>query len=337
MRAIAFFFVLLWAMIVVTFRRLMRGPVHPLFSWTQELLAHVLRQGLQRGLQMPLAQARARLPASPIPEPLQHALTLDKRVQLGGRPAEVTTPRGWCEGDPELLYLHGGGYVACSPGTHRELVARIAVASGARCHSLDYRLAPEHPFPSALEDALAAYRELLGRGIPSDRLLIGGDSAGGGLSVATLLSLRQEGEPLPAGAVLLSPWVDLNGAEGYEGENLNYCYLVPEALELYADCYLQERDADDPLASPVHADLSGLPPLLVQTGSAEGIHTQILTLARRAEDAGVEVTLQVGEGMFHAWQAFARFLPEARSAIDGVGEFVRARVRRPESLEPPPS
>ena len=328
MRAVAFFFVLLWAMIVVTLRRLVRGPVHPLFDWTKELLAHVLRRGLVQGLQLPLAQARARLPAAPIPEPLQHALTLDKRVQLGGRPAEVTTPRGWREGDPELLYLHGGGYVACSPGTHRELVARIAVAAGARCHSLDYRLAPEHPFPAALEDALAAYRELLGRGIPADRLLIGGDSAGGGLSVATLLSLRQEGDALPAGAVLLSPWVDVNGAEGYEDENLNYCYLVPEALELYADCYLQERDAADPLASPVHADMAGLPPLLVQTGSVEGIHAQILTLARRAEDAGVEVTLQVGEGMFHVYQAFARFLPAARPAIDAIGEFVRAQAPR---------
>jgi len=328
MRTIAFVFALLWAMIVISVRRLVRGPIHPLFSWTKELLAHVLRRGLQVGLTMPLAQARARLPVSPIPEPLLHAVELQTKLELGGRPAEVTTPRGWREGDPELLYLHGGGYVACSPGTHRELVARIAVAAGARCHSLDYRLAPEHPFPAALEDALAAYNELLERGIEPDRLLICGDSAGGGLSLSTLLKLRQEERALPAGAVLLSPWVDLNGAEAYAQENASYCYLVPEALELYADCYLQERDADEPLASPVRADLVGLPPLLVQTGSAEGIHTQILTLARRAEEAGVEVTLQVGEGMFHVWQAFARWLPEARPYIDKVGAFIRSQTGR---------
>ena len=327
-RLIRFLLVLIGAMFIVTVRRLARGPVHPLFFWRKELVAHILRRGIQEGLNLPLAVARRRLPPAPIPRSLTGLVHHATGGKLAGRRVELMTPDGWREGLPEVLYLHGGGYVSCSPATHRELVARIAAASGARCHALDYRLAPEDPFPAALDDCVAAYHELLARGSEPGRLLLAGDSAGGGLAVAMLVRLRQEGAPLPAGAALLSPWVDLSCAGESLQANARYCYLVPAALELYAALYLQETDADEPLASPLRADLTGLPPLLIQTGSVEGIHSEILELARRATEAGVQTTLQVGEGMFHVWQAFARVLPEGLPYIDRIGEFIRSRCAR---------
>ncbi|RMG96265.1 MAG: alpha/beta hydrolase [Chloroflexi bacterium] len=226
--------------------------------------------------------------------------------------------------DRLLLYFHGGGYVIGSSTTHQDLAWRLSAATQARVFSLDYRLAPEHPFPAAVEDALAAYRWLLTQGFTADRLALAGDSAGGGLVMAVLVALRDAGEPLPATAVCLSPWVDL----ALTGKSLTTNaaadpVITRERLAEYAQLYLGETDPQIPLASPLYADLNGLPPLLIQAGSAEILLDDASRLAARAEAAGVAVTLDIWEEMIHVWQAFAAVVPESQEAIARIGEFVR--------------
>ncbi|MEY4950698.1 MAG: hypothetical protein RL698_2909 [Pseudomonadota bacterium] len=245
---------------------------------------------------------------------------------IEGVPAEWLTAEG---ADPGrvLLYLHGGGYVIGSINTHRDLGARLSRATGARALLIDYRLAPENPHPAAVEDSVKTYRWLLARGYDPRRIAIGGDSAGGGLAVATLVALRDAGDPLPACGVCLSPWVDL----AHEGESMTTrAHLDPmvqgDGLRRMAEMYLGEHHAKTALASPLHADLSGLPPLLVQVGTAEILLDDSTRLAERARAAGVDVEFEAWDDMIHVWQAFAAILPEARDAIDRIGSFVRDRT-----------
>jgi acetyl esterase/lipase len=244
---------------------------------------------------------------------------------VAGVPAEwVTTP----DVDPArtVLYLHGGGYVIGSVNTHRDLAGRISRAAGARVLNVDYRLAPEHPHPAAVDDATAAYRWLLGSGQDPRRLAVAGDSAGGGLTVATLVALRDQKQPLPAAGVCLSPWVDLEGT----GDSMTTCaeldpMVQKEPLGRMARFYLGDLDARTPLAAPLYADLSGLPPLLIQVGTAETLLDDATRIAERARKAGVDVTLEVWDDMIHVFQAFAPMLPEGQQAIDKIGEYLRAR------------
>lgn len=310
------------AMLIVSARRAVRGARFPGWRWRKEVICHTLRVQGRRTTRLPIETVRARFPASQLPRRLAKQVALEA-VYPNGVPAEQVTPHGWTPSDPTVLYMHGGGYAIGSPQTHRELVARIALAAQARCVSIDYRLAPEHPCPAAVDDAIAAYRALLESGTPPGSIVFGGDSAGGGLAVATLLRLLTTDDPMPGAAVLLSPWVDMSCAGESIDRNAPYCYLQRPAIELFARQYLQGRPPQDPVASPVHADLSGLPPLLVQAGSAEALYSECVLLAERARAAGVNVTLQIGEGMVHVWQAFARILPEARAFIDDVGRFIR--------------
>jgi len=244
-------------------------------------------------------------------------------VDAGGVPAEwITTPNVLDE--RVIYYLHGGGYAIGSINTHREMVSRLSRAASARVLIIDYRLAPENPFPAALGDSITAYRWLLSSGVSPDRLVIAGESAGGGLTLATLVSLRDAGEPLPRAEVCLSPWVDL----ALTGE-LDATYseeadpLVDGALGLiWAKAYLGDTSPRTPLASPLYADLTGLPPLLIQVGTAEGILDDSRRLTDRARTAGVEVILEPWEDMFHMWHFFAAILPEGQQAIDRIGEFI---------------
>jgi len=325
---------LLRAMFVVSARRAFRGPRFPGWRWRKEVISHVLRVQGRQTVRLPIQRVRARFPTSQLPRQIAKQVALE-RVHPNGVPAEQVTPHGWTRSDPTVLYMHGGGYAIGSPETHRELVARIALAARARCVSIDYRLAPEHPCPAAVDDAIAAYRALLGSGTQAGSIVFGGDSAGGGLVMATLLRLLTTNDPMPRAAVLLSPWVDMSCTGDSIDANAPYCYLQRPALELFARQYLQGRPPDDPVASPVHADLSGLPPLLVQAGSAEALYSECLLLAERARAAGVNVTLQVGDGMVHVWQAFARILPEARAFIDHVGHFVRDQTGVTVEVSPP--
>jgi acetyl esterase/lipase len=246
-------------------------------------------------------------------------------VTANGVPAEwVAAPDA--DDDRVVLYLHGGAYVIGSINTHRDLAGRISRASGARVLNVDYRLAPEHPHPAAVDDATAAYRWLLEQDHASGDLAVAGDSAGGGLTVATLVALRDGGQPMPAAGVCLSPWVDLEGT----GESMTTCaHLDPmvqkEHLVRMAKLYLGGHDPRTPLAAPLYADLSGLPPLLIQVGTAETLLDDSQRIAERARNAGVDVTLDVWDDMIHVFQAFAPILPEGQQAIERIGEYLRAR------------
>jgi len=229
-----------------------------------------------------------------------------------------------------LLYLHGGGYVLGSINTHRRLVADIARASGARALAIDYRLAPEHPFPAAIEDATAAYRWLLAQGVAPERIVVAGDSAGGGLTASTLLALRDAGDPLPAAAVLISPWLDLTcTCDSMTTKAAADPIIEHDPLKRWGDAYLGGADARTPLASPLFAELAGLPPLLIHVGTAETLLDDSLRFAERALAAGVGVTLEAWDGMIHVWHAFAFMLPEGQQAIDRIGAYMRERVAVP--------
>lgn len=245
---------------------------------------------------------------------------------IPGIPAEWLIP-GNARSGRALLYLHGGGYVIGSIRTYRDMVSHLAFAAQCRALVVEYRLAPENRFPCAVEDALTSYRWLLSQGYEPGNIAIAGDSAGGGLAAATLVSLRDAGDPLPAAAMLLSPWTDLEGtgeslrSVGWKDPMLNKGIIFKMAAS-----YLGGADARDPLASPVYADLKGLPPLLIQVGTCEILLDDARRLARRAEEAGVSVTLEVWEGMFHVWQFFCPLAPESRKAMENIGRFYRERV-----------
>ena len=237
----------------------------------------------------------------------------------------------WCERDDVdskrvLLYLHGGGYTFGGLDTHRDLVSRLAQACRARVFLLEYRLAPEDPFPAAPEDCLAAYRALLDQGTEPEHLVVGGESAGGGLTLSTLVSARDQGWPLPAAGVLISPWLDLTSESPSIRRNSGTDYLNLRMLEACARAYTTEAERRDPRASPLFAELSGLPPLLVQAGDAEAILDDATRIAHLSRRAGVETTLEVWPDMIHAWHIFASFVPEGDQAIARVGEFVRGHT-----------
>lgn len=234
----------------------------------------------------------------------------------------VTTERS----DPHrvVLHLHGGAYILGSPRTHRGLGATLARTAHARVLLPDYRLAPEHPFPAALDDAVATYRWLVHeRGVDPDRVAVSGDSAGGGLALALLVRLRDEGEPLPACYVGLSPWTDLAGTGASMRDNAGLDpWLRPELSPLAAMAYAGDRSLDDPLVSPLYADLAGLPPMLVHAGDHEILLDDARRTVVRAREAGVPADLGVFPGLWHVFQAFPG-IPESRWSLREIGAFIR--------------
>lgn len=224
-----------------------------------------------------------------------------------------------------VLWLHGGGYCMGSLATARDLAGRVARAAPARVLTIDYRLAPECPFPAAVEDVVSGYRWLLTQGVEPADIVIGGDSAGGGLAIAALLALRDAGDPLPAGAVCVSPFADLE----VRGRSMETRAAVDPLgtrvlIERMASLYLGSTDPRTPLASPVVADLGGLPPTLIQVGSDDVLLDDATRLAARVAEGGGDVTLEVVGGAPHVWHVFASFLPEAEQAIDRIGAFLRS-------------
>ncbi|MBE3067589.1 MAG: alpha/beta hydrolase [Chloroflexi bacterium] len=232
--------------------------------------------------------------------------------------------------DTAVLYLHGGCYTLCSPATHRGLTGAIALACKSRMLVPNYRLAPEHPFPAALEDAIATYRWLLAQGLAPHHIAIGGDSAGGGLTLATALCLRDSGDPLPAALFLLSPWTDLT----FSGESHNTRRAVDpifggesESKEPFAPAYLGQETPSNPLISPLLADLRGLPATIIHVGDDEILLDDSTRLGEKMEAAGVDVRIRVWDGLWHVFQAFVPFLPEARQSVAEIGEFIRRRIK----------
>jgi len=287
------------------------GPVHDEMT-LDDLAARAvtLRRGIDR-----LAE-RGRVPG-------------DTRIQpitSGPVPGEWVRPAG-SNPDRVILHLHGGAYTLCSPATHRLLVRGLAKVSKAVAFVPDYRLAPEHPFPAAVEDAVATYRWLIeDQRIDPERIAVTGDSAGGGLAVATLLQARQQGLPLPGAYVGLSPWTDLTGASPSIEENNGRDILfgaIPTALaarlgELYAS------DTSHPLASPVYADLTGLPPMLVHVGGNELIRDDGIRLVERARTYGVDASAGIFDGLWHVFQVFP--IPESRRSLREIGGFIRRHL-----------
>jgi acetyl esterase/lipase len=226
-----------------------------------------------------------------------------------------------------ILYLHGGGYVLGASATRRNLASRLAIAAGAQALVPEYRLAPEHPFPAGVQDAVAVYEALLNNGAAASTMVVMGDSAGGGLCAALLLSLRDAGRPLPALGVLISPWTDLtlSGKSYRTRANLDPIDRLPP-LRHMANCYVGSGDRTTPLASPLFGDLRGLPPLLIQVGDHEVLLDDSVAFAEKAHASGVQVQLDVWPEMWHVWHTASPALPEANEAIDRIGAYVRGRM-----------
>jgi len=246
-----------------------------------------------------------------------------EQAKVHGLSAEWLTPKE-SRGDKLLLYLHGGAYIMGNCATHRQMVSYIARYSGIKALLPEYRLAPEHPFPAAIEDVVGLYRSLLDDGYSAEDIVIAGDSAGGGLAMATLLSLRDAGDPLPAAACLLSPWLDLAATgESMTTRAKKDPWFQPEDMPIVASYYCREDEVRDPLVSPVYADLSGLPPLYIQVGEDEILLSDSTRAAEKVRAAGGEVEIEIWPGMWHVFQAFLQQVPESKKAVKKIGRFVR--------------
>lgn len=246
-------------------------------------------------------------------------------VMADGVPAQWIDVPGADQG--VILYLHGGAYTLGSINVHRELVARLVRATRMRGFGIDYRLAPEHLYPAALNDAVTAYRWLLSQGGDPARIVIAGDSAGGGLALAALVALRDGGDPLPAAAVFISPWADLAGTGGSMRSKARAdSILDPADLLARAKSYAGAEPLDSPLVSPLYADFSDLPPLLFQVGTDEILLDDAVRCAERARQAGVDVSLQVWDGLWHVFQMFS-FLPETKEAVAKIAAFVSQKLK----------
>jgi acetyl esterase/lipase len=260
-------------------------------------------------------------------------------VDAGGVAAEWTGVDGAADPSGTVLYFHGGGYLQGSPLTHRRLVAALCRAAGVRALSVDYRLAPEHRFPAALDDATAAYRWLIGPGGEDPgRVILAGDSAGGGLSAALILHLLAEGLPGPAGAYLISPWTDLAGTgDSVRTRAAVDPMIVGDGIVDAARLYLGDRPATDPLASPLYGDFTGAPPVLIQVGDHEVLLDDSTRLSDRCRQAGVETELTVWPEAFHVFQMLVELIPEADQAVAEAGSWIAsvlagARKSAPESV-----
>lgn len=249
--------------------------------------------------------------------------TCFSEVDAGGVRAEwVVAPTA--DVGRTVVYLHGGGYCIGSLTSHRAMLSHLSAAAAARVLAVDYRLAPEHPHPAALDDAVTAYRwALTDGGALAARSVLGGDSAGGGLTVATLVALRDAGEPLPAAAVCLSPWTDLTASgTSITTKAAEDPMVRVEDLERWAAAYRGRTPASASSVSPLFADLAGLPPMLLDVGTSEVLLDDARRLAERARAAGIDVTLTVADDMLHVWHFFAGTVPEADEAVARVGEFI---------------
>jgi acetyl esterase/lipase len=306
-----------------------RQPTAPHARHRASLRAELVRLGLRLAFkrncsQRDVASVRRRMELFGYMVPKPPRDTQVSRLDLDGVPAvQVATPKS--RSDRHVLYLHGGGHMSGSPGLYRDFIWRLADATAARVTILDHRLAPEHPFPAALDDALTAYRRLLSDGADPRRTAIAGESSGGGLTLSTLMRARDEGVPLPAAAVVLSPWTDLalTGRSLQSNAAADPMIRSDEAPRLVA-LYLAGADPRIPYASPLYGDPSDLPPTLIQVGSDEVLLDDSVRMAERLRAAGCHVEIEIWPRMPHAWQLWARVIPEANSAIARIGAFVES-------------
>ena len=250
-------------------------------------------------------------------------------INIDGVQAEWLIPfSSGASQEKAILYLHGGGYVTGSIEDHRMMCGLLANSTGVKVLTPEYRLAPENPFPAALDDALKIYHWLLEQGYSSANIILAGDSAGGGLSVATVLALKEKSGSLPAAVVCLSPWVDLAlTGQSHSTKAKAEAILKKDVLHEWALCYTDESNLTNPLVSPIYGDFHGFPPMLIQVGSEEILLDDSILLAEKAKSAGVDVTLKVWDGMWHVWQALGDLLPENKKTFEEIGQFVRKQFR----------
>jgi acetyl esterase/lipase len=284
----------------------------------------VVEDGLRADPTVEGARRRMKALSRLVPRPPRGTETI--AVDAGGVKADrIATPAS--RPDRHVLYLHGGSYVVGSPGLYRDLTWRLATLCRAHVLCIDYRLAPEHPFPAALEDAVAAYRWLLGQGAAPQCIALMGDSAGGGLVFTTMLRLRDEGVPLPAAAVVVSPWTDLAFTGESSRLNATVDPLIPIELgPRIVDLCLAGGDPCNPYASPLYGDPTGLPPTLILVGGDEVLRDDSLRMADKMRAAGCHVEIEVWPHMWHAWHMLMRVMPEAMAAVERIGKFTRDRL-----------
>ena len=304
-------------------------------SMRAELIRLVLRHTVKRASRVEPGVALMRREFKASKRFIAGAAEGTKAVNLdvgGVESVQVTVPRS--RGDHHVLYLHGGRYVSGSSAYYRDFIWRIADAAAACVTCINYRLAPEHPFPASLDDAVSAYSWLLAQGTAPERIAVMGDSAGGGLAFATMLRLRAQGLPLPAALVALSPWTDLAlTGKSFRTNAYNDPMLKAERAANCARMYLAGTDPYDPYASPLYGNLIGLPPTLIQVGSDEILRDDSVRMADRLRAAGCAVKIEIWPRMPHVWQVYARALPEGRQAIARIGKFLRREMRRDVALD----
>jgi epsilon-lactone hydrolase len=315
---------LLWASSLVMISRLRHGPRLSEWPWVMEIASSVLKRQEQTAFSLPkITEQREYMDAI--------VVRSSELIHMQIEPIEIDTVRGrWfvpqtASGEHVILYLHGGGY-AFSIRAHDNLIAFVALAAQAKTFALDYRLSPEHPFPAQLEDAQAAYQWILSGGIPSNHIVIAGDSAGGNLALVLLLALRDTQQPLPALAVCLSPWTDMDSSYTSMKENEPYDWIERRMAVRWAEWYCQGTDLKNPLVSPVHADLRGLPPIYIQAGDAEILIDMIRMIVRKAHEHGTPISLEEWKQMNHVFQAYGAFTRQSKEALRRIGEVIQQTV-----------
>lgn len=302
--------------------RARRGPLLPSWSLFFEVSIEFLRRTAHVASgRAPLVQRATWAELKPPPSPSAKEVRRTS-VDAGGVRGEWVEPRAG-HSDAVVVFLHGGAFIYGSLVSHGEMIERIALASGARVLALDYRLAPEHVFPAAIDDVATAYGWLRAQGVSPAKVVFAGDSAGGNLAVTSLLRLRERGEPMPAGSVPICPWVDLTRAGGSLVAHERYDWGIVEDFPRWAETYAPGVDHRGPLVSPLFADLAGLCPLAVLYGEREMLFDQVTDFVARAKSAGVDVTAEVYPDMVHNWLTLPRFTPQAERAYQHIGAFVR--------------
>jgi len=332
LRRLAFRLFLGWALVVsigtVLVRRVTGRKAHPSWTLPYEVAVELLRRFMANGF-LELSRGQTATEDAVPRNPLVASRVALTHQTLGSRPAEVHTPVGAAPDAATILYWHGGGYVSCSPRTHRDMLSSIAYTSGARVIAPTYPMAPTSPYPAAVDTAVECYRALIASGVSPNRVIVAGDSAGGGLALAMMLRLREAGDALPRAAVLLSPWVDLEATGASVQGNAPYDYLTPHLLAAGSRWYAGGESLRHPHISPIHAELHGLPTSLVLTGGLELFKSENDAFVAKLRDAGVDVTHEVAEHGVHVNALLAVVSSDARAAIRRIGRFVREHVAAP--------
>lgn len=316
----------LWAIVSVFKRRLFEGPKRPTWSLTYELMAEFLRKRSEVIGEVDdgaLKMMREGMDQAADWERKRDRVDIEELDIDGLRALWVTPRKGKTKGT--MLFLHGGGFAIGSPESHLGMVAQFACQCQLRVLSIDYRLAPEHACPAAIEDTQKAYEWLLDQGIPPGELIIAGDSAGGGLVVSSVQALRDAHLPMPSGLLMMSPWVDLRQGEAYQ--DLECDYILPHGLDIAADFYAGELPRTDPRVSPILGDLSGFPPMMIDAGGAEVLLRDSKHLALKAEQSGADVTLHIEPDELHVYPAFYGLNPRADEAFVRFKKFIDKRLK----------